>query len=229
MVKRQRESTLGKESEVMGFHPEVLTPDQKRVLRQLGPFAIQEDFYLAGGTALAIYLGHRRSRDFDWFTTRPISDAMNLGGLIRKRGIPFSVRQVARGTLNGSVSKVPVSFFEYRYPLLRKKIYWPEFGCRLVSLADIACMKLSAIAQRGHKKDFVDLYALGTKSFSLKQMLNFYQKKFSLKDIGHVLFALSYFDDAEKERLPMMLWKIQWNPMKKAIQTWVKTLTNVQK
>jgi len=90
-------------------------------------------------------------------------------------------------------------------------------------------MKLSAIAQRGHKKDFVDLYALGTKSFSLKQMLNFYQKKFSLKDIGHVLFALSYFDDAEKERLPMMLWKTQWNPMKKAIQTWVKTLTNVQK
>jgi hypothetical protein len=90
-------------------------------------------------------------------------------------------------------------------------------------------MKLSAIAQRGHKKDFVDLYVLGTKSFSLKQMLSFYQKKFSLRDIGHVLFALSYFDDAEKERMPMMLWKIQWNTMKKAIQTWVKTLTKVQK
>jgi hypothetical protein len=90
-------------------------------------------------------------------------------------------------------------------------------------------MKLSAIAQRGHKKDFVDLYALGTKSFSLKQMLSFYQKKFSLRDIGHVLFALSYFDDAEKERMPMMLWKFQWNTMKKAIQTWVKALTNVQK
>jgi hypothetical protein len=90
-------------------------------------------------------------------------------------------------------------------------------------------MKLSAIAQRGHKKDFVDLYALGTKSFSLKQMLSFYQKKFSLRDIGHVLFALSYFDDAEKERMPMMLWKFQWNTMKKAIQTWVKALANVQK
>jgi hypothetical protein len=60
-------------------------------------------------------------------------------------------------------------------------------------------------------------------------MLSFYQKKFSLRDIGHVLFALSYFDDAEKERMPMMLWKFQWNTMKKAIQTWVKTLTNVQK
>jgi predicted nucleotidyltransferase component of viral defense system len=213
----------------MGFHEKVLTRDQKRALEQLGPFTFKQDFYLAGGTALAIYLGHRRSRDFDWFTTGPISDAMNLAGLIREEGIPFSVRQVARGTLNGSVSKVPVSFFEYGYPLLRKVIYWPEFGCRLASLSDIACMKLSAIAQRGHKKDFVDLYALGTKSFSLKQMLSFYQKKFSLRDIGHVLFALSYFDDAEKERMPMMLWKFQWNTMKKAIQTWVKALTNVQK
>jgi predicted nucleotidyltransferase component of viral defense system len=213
----------------MGFHEKVLTHDQKRALERLGPFTFKQDFYLAGGTALAIYLGHRRSRDFDWFTTGPISDAMNLAGLIREEGIPFSVRQVARGTLNGSVSKVPVSFFEYGYPLLRKVIYWPEFGCRLASLSDIACMKLSAIAQRGHKKDFVDLYALGTKSFSLKQMLSFYQKKFSLRDIGHVLFALSYFDDAEKERMPMMLWKFQWNTMKKAIQTWVKTLTNVQK
>jgi len=70
---------------------------------------------------------------------------------------------------------------------------------------------------------------LGTKNFTLRQMLSFYQKKFSLKDIGHVLFALSYFEDADKERMPMMLWKIQWNPMKKAIQTWVKTLTNFQK
>jgi len=213
----------------MGFHRKVLTHDQKRALKQLGPFTFQQDFYLAGGTALAIHLGHRRSRDFDWFTTGQISDAMNLAGLIRERGIPFSVRQLARGTLSGSVSKVPVSFFEYRYPLLQKEIYWPEFGFRLASLSDIACMKLSAIAQRGHKKDFVDLYALGTKSFDMKQMLGFYQKKFSLKDIGHVLFALSYFDDAEKERMPMMVWKIQWNTIKKAIQTWIKILTNVQK
>ena len=213
----------------MGFHRDVLTQDQKRVLKRLGPFALQQNFYLAGGTALAIHLGHRCSRDFDWFTTRQISDAMILAGLIRAEGISFKLGQVARGTLSGSVSRVPISFFEYQYPMLQKEIYWPEFGCRLASLPDIACMKLSAIAQRGHKKDFIDLYALGIKSFSLRQMLGFYRKKFSLQDIAHILFALSYFDDAEKERMPMMLWKIQWNTIKKAIQTWVKTLTNVQK
>ncbi len=213
----------------MGFHRGVLTQNQKRVLKRLGPFASQHDFYLAGGTALAIHLGHRRSRDFDWFTTRPISGAMNLAILIREECTPFAMGQVARGTLSGSVSRVPVSFFEYQYSLLQKEIYWPEFGCRLASLPDIACMKLSAIAQRGHKKDFIDLYALGIKSFSLRQMLGFYRKKFSLQDIAHILFALSYFDDAEKERMPVMLWETQWNTIKKTIQTWVKTFFNMHK
>ena len=90
-------------------------------------------------------------------------------------------------------------------------------------------MKLSAIAQRGQKKDFIDLYALGTKSFSLQQMLSLYQKKFSLKDIGHVLFALSYFDDAEKERMPVMVWETQWNTVKATIQAWVRVLANACK
>jgi hypothetical protein len=213
----------------MEFHPEVLTQPQKRILKSLGPFSHQQDFYLAGETALAIHLGHRRSQDLDWFTAGPIPDAMSLATSIREEGIPFEVRQVARGTLNGSVSKIPVSFFEYQYPLLRKEILWPEFGCRLASLSDIACMKLSAIAQRGHKKDFVDLYALGIKSFSLKQMLSCYRKKYSLKDIGHVLFAPSYFDDAEKERMPVMVWGTEWNTIKTTIQTWVKAFANLRK
>ncbi len=211
----------------MGFHPEILTHTQKRVLKLLGPFTHPHDFYLAGGTALAIHLGHRRSQDLDWFTTGRIPDAISLAASIREEGIPLGVRQVARGTLNGSVSKISVSFFEYQYPLLQKEIFWSEVGCRLASLPDIACMKLSAIAQRGRKKDFVDLYALGIKFFSLKQMLSFYQKKFSLKDIGHVLFALTYFDDAEKERMPVMAWRTQWKTIKTAIQTWVKAFVNL--
>lgn len=229
MVKEQGENGLGKKSGGMTFHPEILPHTQKRVLQRLGPFTQQHDFYLAGGTALAVHLGHRRSQDLDWFTTGRIPDAMSLATSIRKEGIPLEVRQVARGTLNGSVSKIPVSFFEYQYPLLQKEIFWSEVDCRLASLPDIACMKLSAIAQRGHKKDFVDLYALGIKSFSLKQMLSFYRKKYSLKDIAHVLFALTYFDDAEKERMPVMLWETRWNTIKTTIQTWVKTFVDLRK
>jgi len=83
-------------------------------------------------------------------------------------------------------------------------------------------MKLSALIQRGSKKDFVDIYALGLKHFRLRDMLRFYQQKYSVEDMGHVLYGLSYFDDADKERLPKMFWDVDWEIIKKTIQRWVK-------
>jgi len=60
-------------------------------------------------------------------------------------------------------------------------------------------------------------------------MLGFYQKRFSLKDIGHVLFALTYFDDAERERMPVMAWGTQWKTIQTTIQTWVKTFADLRR
>ncbi len=210
----------------MLFHHQVLTAGQKRVLQQLGPIVSQKRFYLAGGTALAIQLGHRRSTDLDWFTPQPMGDVMPLASLIKERGIPFRIHQVEKGTLHGTAWGVRISFFEYRYPLLQKKIAGGEFGCRLASLPDIAAMKLSAIAQRGSKKDFLDLYALGVRGFSLKDLILFYKRKFSIEDVGHLLYALSYFDDAQKERMPVMLWKTDWKAVKGTIQEWVKAFVS---
>jgi len=92
----------------------------------------------------------------------------------------------------------------------------------LATLEDLACMKLSTLTQRGSKKDFVDIYALGLRYFSLRDMFRLYQKKFSIEDMGHVLYGLSYFDDADKERLPKMFWDTDWRTIKKTIQGWVK-------
>ncbi len=86
----------------------------------------------------------------------------------------------------------------------------------------IACMKLSAIAQRGSRKVFVDVYALGLEHIPLRQMLQLYQEKFAVRDIVHVLYGLAYFDDADKERMPRMLWDIDWKTIKKTIQGWVR-------
>jgi hypothetical protein len=98
-------------------------------------------------------------------------------------------------------------------------------NCPLASLEDLACMKLSAIAQRGARKDFCDIYALGKKAFSLSQMLGFYQKKFSISDIGSVLYGLVYFDDAESERMPRMLWDVTWREIRNTILGWVKEVS----
>ena len=98
----------------MRFHPETLTVVQKRILQRLAPFTSRHSFYLAGGTALAIYLGHRRSQDFDWFTSFSIPDALDLAASIREEGLPFITGTIEKGTLNGSISKVRISFFEYQ-------------------------------------------------------------------------------------------------------------------
>ncbi len=62
----------------MRFHVEVLAPAQRRVLGRLGPVLTARGYYLAGGTALALHLGHRRSVDLDWFTPEPLGDPLGL-------------------------------------------------------------------------------------------------------------------------------------------------------
>ena len=183
---------------------------------------MRQHYYLGGGATIAIYLGHRHSVDLDWFTEEGITDPMRLAQNIRDKGIPFVTGQIERGTLHGTISGVRIRFLEYKYPLLKPLIIWQKAACQLATLEDLACMKLSALTQRGSKKDFVDIYALGLRYFSLRDMLPLYQKKFSVEDMGHVLYGLSYFDDADKERLPKMFWDTDWRTIKKTIQSWVK-------
>lgn len=208
----------------MSFHREILTDKQLKVLRLLGPRTAERGLYLAGGTAIALHLGHRRSVDFDWFLEEPLEDPLRLAGELRDAGIPFETGQVARGTLYGTVHGVRISFIEFKYRMLDPILPWEEFGCRLAGLRDLSCMKLSAIAQRGSRKDFVDLYASGRSGFSLSDMLGWYRQKFGVQDIGHLLYALLYFDDADAERMPQMLWKADWKEIKRTIGGWVRAL-----
>lgn len=206
----------------MTFHSSAITSEQQDVLRQLGPMASDHNFYLGGGTALALQLGHRRSVDFDWFTAEHLSDPMQLAQQLRDEGLNFATGQIARGTLHGTISDVRVSFLEYRYPLLQSLVRWPKYECALAGLDDLACMKLSAIAQRGAKRDFVDLYALLTTHRPLSVLLDRYRQKYETNDIAHVLYALVYFDDAESERMPVLFWDTDWAVIKQEIRKQVK-------
>jgi hypothetical protein len=82
-------------------------------------------------------------------------------------------------------------------------------------------MKLATVTQRGSRKDFVDVFALGQR-FRLEEMLIFYREKYGLEDCGHVLAALSYFDDADRERMPTMLERRSWPSVKSAVRGWVR-------
>ncbi len=86
-------------------------------------------------------------------------------------------------------------------------------------------MKIAAVAHRGSEKDFVGIYALASRAAPLRQMLNWYQSKYAIADVAHVLYSLSYFDDADRERMPAMIWKVKWPAMKATIRQWVHELT----
>jgi hypothetical protein len=209
----------------MSWHQEVLPAEQRDVLCQLGPVAHDLGFYLGGGTAVAIHLGHRQSLDLDWFTGQGIGDPLELAKDVQSRGVDLQATSTHRRTLHGAAAGVRVSFLESRYLLLSPPITCPEFGCEIASVEDLSAMKLLAVTQRGTKKDFVDVHALVQHGLSLSTMLECYRKKFSLDDIARVVFSLCYFDDAEPAPMPKMLVKTKWEEVKRSLQQGVKAIT----
>jgi Nucleotidyl transferase AbiEii toxin, Type IV TA system len=214
---------LGRTKRIVNFHEAVLNPSQVQVLHALGPFARDAGFYLAGGTAIALRFGHRRSEDFDWFKVkfhRP--DA--LKAQINALGLDLKDPQIDTGTLIGLVHGVKVSFFEYAYQLLDPLDSWSEFGIDVASLRDLGAMKLLAIAQRGSRKDFVDVYEILREGRTLSGMLLDFRERFQTDPIS-VLRGLTYFDDADREPMPEMLVPREWDQMRRAIRAAVRATT----
>jgi hypothetical protein len=204
------------------MHAEILRSDQELALKRLGNSASESGFYLAGGTALAIHLGHRRSDDFDWFTQGLIDDPQVLERNLQARGLTLTEQQVSPGTLHAVLDSVHVSFLEYRYPLLKPLINWRDYDCKLADVPDICCMKLAAIAHRGARKDFVDIYSIAQSTgLSLPQMLDLYREKYNTDEVVSVVYGLSYFEDAEEDLMPEMLRHVSWVDIKREVSAWV--------
>jgi hypothetical protein len=162
--------------------------------------------------------------DLDWFTGQKLDHPLELARELQRRGVELRIGSVPRGTLLAEVCGVHVSFFEFGYPMLETPLAWSAFDCPLAALPDLAAMKLLAVEQRGTKKDFIDLYALGVQRFSLGEMLALYQRKFSIADPARVRYSLCYFDDADPQPMPEMLLDVPWERVTKTIRGWVKEL-----
>ncbi len=203
----------------MKLHRDILPARQRRVLKQLGPVVSERGFYLGGGTALALRLGHRVSVDLDWFSEADFGDPASLAAALKHAGLPFRTTMTAEGTLHGTIDDVEVSFLQYRYPRLRP--LGRARGFRIASLDDLACMKLSAVVNRGTKKDFVDVWALCQKHRPLHELIGLYQRRYDVEDRGHLFTALCYFADAERTRMPRMRWDVGWTTVEQQLEGWV--------
>jgi hypothetical protein len=209
----------------MRAHREVLTPKQQSVLKLIARSASAHGFYLAGGTGLGLRLGHRRSVDFDWFCDARLGEPALLAAALNDDAIPFETTMMAEGTLYGTVKGIQTSFLQYPYARLRPLTRTRE-GCRLASLDDLACMKLSAIVDRGSKKDFIDVFALCREHRPLPDLLRMYQRRFRTADVGHVMVALSYFADADTTPMPGMIWPVAWPEVRKSLEKSVREAAN---
>jgi hypothetical protein len=192
---------------------EVLTDSQQTVLELLSRISEVRTFYLAGGTALALYLGHRRSKDFDFFRPKEFAPQELLSVL---RGTAeLDVLLEATGTLTVVLRGVPTSFFRYDYPLLRPLRESP-WRLSVADPEDIASMKLAALAGRGSRKDFVDLYFHARQIAPLEQTLERFREKYRGVSVDpyHLLRSLTFFDDAEAEAMPDLLVGTTWDEIK---------------
>ena len=195
------------------MHLEILDSKRKEFLPRLG-FLKDQGFYMAGGTALALQIGHRTSLDFDFYTDKKF-DTRKLREQFDAEFQKSQEIYVAQDSLEIDANGIKMSFFWYPYKLIRPALRIEKV--LLASKEDIAAMKILAISQRGKRRDFVDIYFL-IKEFGLEQIMKFAREKYPAFNIYVGLQGLVYFQDADndsdKSQL-VMLQKPDWKEIKK--------------
>lgn len=192
------------------------------VLALLARSGLLENAYLAGGTAAALQLGHRVSVNFDFFTGEEFIPKI-FSAELSKVG-SFDEEQADRGTVLGSLNGIRFSLFLYKYPLVFQPVKYLSFN--IADIRDIAAMKIDAVATRGVKRDFIDLYFICKAGYGLPEILGFYDKKYGKLASNHIHIqkSLVFFNDAEPDEMPEMLQKIKWEDVKRFFEEEVKKL-----
>jgi len=173
------------------MHSEILSPNQQELLPLLKVF--KKEFYLVGGTAIALYLGHRRSIDFDMFKFSSIKPK-SLVTKISESGFSYDVTRRVTEQLNVTIHNVKFTFYEYPFQIESPTSF--EGIVKMPTLIDLAAMKAYALGRRSKWKDYVDLYFILKDHYTIKQISDrasvIYDQLFSEK-----LFRaqLSYFAD----------------------------------
>jgi len=197
-------------------HWEALTADTQLAFQLAGKLSFIQHFYLAGGTGLALHLGHRFSVDLDFFSS--FADAVGVDERAIMREVfeepSLSVTFDKDMTFVANWRGVGISFFRlFLYPLVQP----PQMvnGIPVASIPEIGAMKLAAIIDRGTRKDLVDLYYI-LQQVSLDDLFQVAAVKYARVRTFAISAtrALAYFDDAEALPMPRMLDRTPWPKMK---------------
>lgn len=190
-----------------------VTADMRCVLAGFANTEIGARFYLAGGTALSLQLGHRLSIDLDFFT--PTEDIPTIRPALEKALSPFNatLADSSWGNLVYLAENVRVGFYGYGFPLVAPLL--EKEHIRLASIEDIALMKMDALLARAARKDFYDLYFI-SRQIPLRRIYELAPQKYpSVRDFeSQTVKRLVYFENAESDIDPNMLENVTWRAVK---------------
>lgn len=181
--------------------PNTIDTPALELLKSLQKKSYLNGFYLVGGTALALYFGHRKSIDLDLFSNFDFDTEKLLEQI--HQDFNYQIYHSSPNTLKGSISQINVDIIAHRYPLVGEPLFSDDMA--IISDKDILAMKLNAISTSGQRsKDFVDIY-YALQRFTIEIMLDLYKKKYNQKNVTHVLKSLIYFDDIDLSDWPVLL------------------------
>ncbi|HWD90509.1 MAG TPA: nucleotidyl transferase AbiEii/AbiGii toxin family protein [Mucilaginibacter sp.] len=182
------------------------------------------DFFLVGGTALSLQIGHRISIDIDLFSLNPFDESGMLAYLESEKG--FKLDYLNKNTIKGEIGRTKIDLITHSYPLVKQLEL--ANGIRLASLEDIAAMKLNAIVGNGTRlKDFVDVAFLSC-YLSLGQMMDAYEYKYSSRNPVLTLKALLYHNDINfEEPIQLIGTTYSWKVIKKRLDEMAKSPSKI--
>jgi Nucleotidyl transferase AbiEii toxin, Type IV TA system len=195
--------------------PFIISPNTFQLIQQLQSLLELKDFFLVGGTALALQLGHRNSIDIDLFTQNDfIPDEIREP---LKNKFTYSTTLERKNTILAVVNNIKTDFIKHDYPFILAPI--TEEGITFLSKEDIAAMKFHAIIQSGKRlKDFIDIYYL-LQYFSMQQLIDFFIQKYSYSNPMIAMKAVNYFDEIDENTdLPKLLHPVTVKQIKTRIQ-----------
>jgi len=204
-------------SEKIEWHFKTLPSYTKKALDflSLQNWLKESNWYLAGGTALALSAGHRKSLDLDFFNTQKDIDNNDLlNNFFENKN--WSTGLNKKNTIYGELLGAKVSFIAY--PFFAPKQNYLQYGSiNVLAPKDIAVMKIIAISQRGRKRDFFDLYWCAHNVDPLENIILKLKKQypFVAHDYHHILKSMVYFEDAEADLDPEIYFKANWKEVKK--------------
>lgn len=202
------------------LHYTTIEPATLELLKKIQNIDAFSNLRLVGGTALALQIGHRKSIDLDFFGVVDFEKIDTKEILSHFKSVEYL--QKSKNINIFEINDIKVDFVNYNYPWLQEKVIVE--GLVMAHQEDIAAIKIAAITGRGSKKDFIDLFFL-LQTYSMQQILGFYNEKYFDASTYLALKSLSYFDDAEQEPSPEIISKVSWDTVKSTIKSHVKNFT----